>query len=1795
MNGTPASLARLTPIFLAVVALSAATEAHATEPDLVVDGPLVIGAGDSSLDGAHVRVIAGGTLTVSGQHAPASLTVEAGGVVRHNRGDIGGVDLDLAGALVVETGGLIDAAGLGYRGGRRDGNASTTGETAGVDGAPTLVGGAAFRSGGSHGGRGGSFDNGWSAVYGSAEAPSHLGSGGGAQASQYIGGNGGGRIRIEAASVTVDGIVRADGQAVVSNAGGGSGGSVHLVVRGGAVSGTGSITALGGGQGSTTGAVVGGGGRIAITGYGLWSFDGTLSAAPATAVSQAVSWGGAGTIFLRAEGDADGRLLVDGQGRGTGLTPLLGGQLGELYVRDGAQATASDATTVVGAIVVEDNGRLTLSSVESGEPDEGPAVLVGAGSSLVLAGQHAFASLTVEAGGVVRHNRGDVGGVDLELAGALVVETGGLIDAAGLGYRGGRRDGNASTTGETAGVDGAPTLIGGAAFRSGGSYGGRGGSVDNGWSAPYGSAEAPSHLGSGGGAQANQYTGGNGGGRIRLAAESMVVDGTIRADGQSPGSSNAGAGSGGSVHLILAGGPVSGAGRISAEGGTSNGLVGAVPGGGGRIAITGCTTLDTFTGVMSVAPGAGGAGATAGSLHTEACARPFRLALSRPAGVVQAGVPVAITVRAVDELDNTLPAYRGTVALASSDGAATLPAPHAFDAVDGGAHDFAVVFRTAGVHHVLAQDTEEGTVNGSLQEIVVVAGEPANVAAGSGGGAEVAVGGSVQLCVLITDTFGNPVPGATVGFEVAQGGGSLSTVQATSGADGLACTTLSLGNDVGSYSVSSSLPGAGGDPFVMHVTGIDVTPPTISDLQPADGAYVNDPMPEISAVVQDEPGGSGIDPGSIELRVNGELVEHAYDPETGKVSYTPEEPLEEGLHAVSLSVADFGGNVTATVTVEAVVDTTPPVITPPASTSSADYGFTANVHQASTVIVRVNGTEVDAYNSGTGTVDLELPEGVHTVVIIAVDAAGNETVVEWTFTVDTTPPTTVAQYSGQGPGPDLFGGAVTVTLVAADNLSGVARTEYRINGGAAQLYEGPFAVADEGVHTVWFRSIDAVGNEEAWTSRALTIDLTPPTVVPPADVVVEAGEGCVAEVALAAATVVDHLDAAPTVTHDAPAGGVFPLGTTTVTFTATDAAGNQATTTATVEVVDTTPPSLAAVADALGVEASAQAGGTCGAAVALAPPAASDACDGSPAVASDAPAVFPLGTTTVTFIATDAAGNQATTTATVEVVDTTPPSLAAVADVLGVEASAQAGGTCGAAVALATPAASDACDGSPAVTNDAPAVFPLGTTTVTFTATDAAGNQATTTATVEVVDTTPPSITGLPAQLQADATGTIGGGVCGAVVALPAPILADACDAAPTVEDDAPADFALGSTPVTFTACDAAGNCSGHTLTVEIVDATPPTIALDGPAGWIAGDGVIQAEVGDVCGENTTVSFSHAPASQASEGATHFATYADEGTYLAVIVTATDAAGNSASAKATDFAIDRTPPSHDWVELPAAGDEDDTETWPVLYHTLDVGQGFSHQLPLAFDAWDGDGIAVSGLSSVRVFLAHLDGPEPEEDVLLVEGTWQPVGAPVEAPGPVRESLQCTYAELCGEGGLDTSSLPTGRYVLRFEISDVAGNTFEESYHFLLEPVPATAQCQPRTLNLNSRGNWITCRIEALPAAYAGTATLRDIKASSLRIEDPFGGVHWIDLSAPHGAGNGNGPYIFKVEHQPLSDAWMSALGWTPGAGDETQVAFTVRGSFWSDTHGVGGSFAAKDELRVINHGGGNGNGGGRPR
>jgi hypothetical protein len=101
----------------------------------------------------------------------------------------------------------------------------------------------------------------------------------------------------------------------------------------------------------------------------------------------------------------------------------------------------------------------------------------------------------------------------------------------------------------------------------------------------------------------------------------------------------------------------------------------------------------------------------------------------------------------------------------------------------------------------------------------------------------------------------------------------------------------------------------------------------------------------------------------------------------------------------------------------------------------------------------------------------------------------------------------------------------------------------------------------------------------------------------------------------------------------------------------------------------------------------------------------------------------------------DAFGQYDQDTTQVNVLDTTPPQVSAPPKV-----TAECTGPNGQAVTLGTATASDVCDPSPEITNDAPQLFKLGTIDVHWTATDDSGNTGTATQQVKIQDTTPPDL-----------------------------------------------------------------------------------------------------------------------------------------------------------------------------------------------------------------------------------------------------------------------------------------------------------------------------------------------------------------------------------------------------------------------------------------------------------------------
>ena len=331
-------------------------------------------------------------------------------------------------------------------------------------------------------------------------------------------------------------------------------------------------------------------------------------------------------------------------------------------------------------------------------------------------------------------------------------------------------------------------------------------------------------------------------------------------------------------------------------------------------------------------------------------------------------------------------------------------------------------------------------------------------------------------------------------------------------------------------------------------------------------------------------------------------------------------------------------------------------------------------------------------------------------------------------------------------------------------------------------------------------------------------------------------------------------------------GGAFPIGTTTVTYTASDAKNN--TTTCSFSVIitltdpcatDITPPVLTACPANIPLIAT----GTTAIASWTAPT-ATDNCTPPSVTFTTSPTTglanggaFPIGTTTVTYTASDAKNNTTTCSFSVIVTLTDPCATDIIPPVLtACPANIPLVATGTTAIASWTaPTATDNCTipivsfkTSPTTGLTNGGAFPIGTTTATYTASDAKNNTATCSFSVIVTltdpcatDIIPPVLTACPANIPLTATGTT------AIASWTAPTATDNCTppsvtftTSPTTGLSNGGAFPIGTTTVTYTASDAKNNTTMCSFAVNVTQqstsgdvCTQPTTHIQGAVNAI--------------------------------------------------------------------------------------------------------------------------------------------------------------------------------------------------------------------------------------------------------------------------------------------------------------------------------------------------------------------------
>ena len=410
-----------------------------------------------------------------------------------------------------------------------------------------------------------------------------------------------------------------------------------------------------------------------------------------------------------------------------------------------------------------------------------------------------------------------------------------------------------------------------------------------------------------------------------------------------------------------------------------------------------------------------------------------------------------------------------------------------------------------------------------------------------------------------------------------------------------------------------------------------------------------------------------------------------------------------------------GNTATASFTVT-IGDTEDPVISgvPANITQATDAGVNTAV-VTWTAPTAADNVGVTSFTSTHNPGDT-FPLGATTVTYTATDAAGNTATASFTVTIGDTEdpvisgvPANITQATDAG----VNTAVVTWTApTAADNVVVTSFTSTHNPGDTFPL----------GATTVTYTATDAAGNT-ATASFTVTIgDSQPPVLTVPADIVVSTDAGLASAVVNFTPTATDNSGIAPTIVSSPASGSTFAIGTTTVTVTATDGAGNMTTVTFTVTVNDNEPPVVTVPAD---IVVSADPG--LATAVVVFAATATDNSGGTPTVTASpaSGSAFSIGVTTVTVTATDGDGNQSVATFTVTVNDDQPPVFTSFPDDIALTVPF---GSSGANVSYVEPVATDNVPGVVVTRTAGPgpgSLFPVGVTTVTYEARDAAGNVAT--------------------------------------------------------------------------------------------------------------------------------------------------------------------------------------------------------------------------------------------------------------------------------------------------------------------------------------------------------------------------------------------------------------------------------------------------------------------------------------
>jgi len=230
--------------------------------------------------------------------------------------------------------------------------------------------------------------------------------------------------------------------------------------------------------------------------------------------------------------------------------------------------------------------------------------------------------------------------------------------------------------------------------------------------------------------------------------------------------------------------------------------------------------------------------------------------------------------------------------------------------------------------------------------------------------------------------------------------------------------------------------------------------------------------------------------------------------------------------------------------------------------------------------------------------ELTAGDGTKYVYITVRDYAGNEANTYASIILDTKAPVTTAV----GVPTTAQNTDVVFTLSASDDLSGVAATYYQVDSttgtwtpGTTVTILAPSDHSNDGVHTIYYYSVDNAGKKESYKSCTVTIDTVVPDTTPPTNLSISIAAGAEYTTSSTVTLTLSAVDAeSMMISNDVYFSGAtwepyntskttWPLstgdGVKTVYFKCKDAAGNVADPVSDTIYLDTTPPTAAITPD----------------------------------------------------------------------------------------------------------------------------------------------------------------------------------------------------------------------------------------------------------------------------------------------------------------------------------------------------------------------------------------------------------------------------------------------------------------------------------------------------------------------------------------------------------------------------------------------------------------------------------------